>query len=87
MKKYLVKSQKEHEERDFVIIDLETEEEFTVDLYTNGNFNHPEGVDATQESWRKWLHDFFVGKTIEIEMIHPINYQISGKANIITSHD
>ena len=83
MKKYIVLKQKYYDERLFEIRDLETKKEYTVDLYTNGNFIPPVGADETMEDWKKWLKETFEGKIIEIENIVPYVYFLSGKANII----
>ena len=84
MKKYKILRQSTNDEREFKIKDLETSEEFNVDLYTNGNFSDfPEGADATIESWKTWLKNKFEGKEIEIERIEPYAYFIGGEAKLI----
>ena len=82
MKKYLILSQHPHEERDFVVQDIETGKEFTLDFYTGGEIEVPAGVDATEKTWRAWLNTF-VGKTLEIEDISPYKYFTHGKINVI----
>lgn len=84
MKRYKILRQSPVDEREFKLIDLETDEQLNVDLYTNGNFSDfPQGADATSESWRAWLKDKFEGKEIEIERIEPYAYFIGGEAKII----
>lgn len=81
--KYKVISQETYDERLFLLKD-ENGETFTVDFYTGGEIEHPEGVDETADSWRRWLGTF-VGKTLDIEKIIPATYFTSEKINIINS--
>ena len=73
----------EFDERLFEIKELLSGKTFLVDLFSDGAFPPPEGVDATVESWRAWLKDTFVDKIIEIERITPYTYFSGGKQKII----
>jgi len=84
MKKYIIISQHLFEERDFTVEDLETGERFTVDFFSPGGLDLPNGVDATQEDWKAWLKTL-VGKTLETEGISPYKYFTKGKVKITTN--
>jgi hypothetical protein len=79
--KYKVIRQSHHNDREFVLED-ELGERLNVDFFSGGAFDHPEGVDATAESWRAWL-ETFVGKTLEIEHLAPYSYITSGEQFIV----
>lgn len=81
--KYKILKQKEYDERLFELQD-ENGDRFSVDIYTDGKFTHPVGVDLTNESWRQWLGTF-VGKEIYIERISPYAYFSSGETYLIES--
>lgn len=79
--KYKVLKQDQFDERVFELED-ESGNRFNVDIYTDGAFEHPEGADKNNESWRKWLGTF-VGKTLEIERIYPYRYFTRGRQKIV----
>lgn len=79
--KYKVISQNEIDERLFILED-EHGKRFQVDIYTDGAFTPPIGVDVTADSWREWLYTF-VGKTLEIERLVPYTYFTGGKQTIV----
>jgi hypothetical protein len=79
--RYKVLAQSGIDERVFTLED-ENGDKFQVDFYTDGAFTPPQGVDATEESWRAWLSTF-VGKTLELERITPATYFSSGAQKLI----
>lgn len=68
--------------RDFTLEDEEGNKFYNVDIFTDGELNHPAGVDEARETWRAWF-DTFVGKTIEVEKLTPRAYFTSGKIKFI----
>ena len=83
MKKYKVLEQYLHDERVFLIQEEETGEKHLVDLFTDGAFEGWTNEDKSEQTWRKWLHDKFVGKTLEIEYLTPWISFSGGKQRII----
>lgn len=56
---------------------------YNVDLYTDGQFEAPEGADATIQSWKSWLKETFEGKKIYIERLSPHIYFSAGETHFI----
>ena len=83
--RYEVIKQSSIDERVFTLKD-EGGNFFEVDIYTDGEIEHPFGADTTAESWREWL-SMFVGKTLEIEKIRPYLYFTSGKISILPTNE
>ena len=83
MATYKVLKQTSYDERLFECMDLEDGVVYLVDLYTDGKFPPPQGVDATEESWRQWLKETFEGKHIEIERISAYTYFSGGETKIL----
>ena len=70
---YMIGKQDLIDERVFQLTDIKTGETFSVDIYTDGKLDYPEGANDTAESWRAWLGTF-VGKTIQIGNLTPFMY-------------
>lgn len=86
MKQYKVLKQKEYDERLFDLLDIETNEVFVVDFYTNGGFIAPVGSDETPKSWKEWLKSF-EGKILELDYITPYAYFAGGDNNKIVKSE